>query len=59
MLNIDIIYEHHVNRYIITGIYPHANKLTLELLCKALVNEENNESYDCHNPDLVLNNYLL
>ena len=56
--NISIIYDHLNNRYIIKGMYPCANRLTLETLCSTIVNEEAGESYNCHNPDLVLNHLL-
>lgn len=40
------------NTYFVIGIEH--EYIRLEDFCKALINEKDGESYDCHNPDLIL-----
>ena len=65
MRNININYDTLTKRYFIIG--TDSEYIRLEDFCKALINEKDGESYDCHNPDLILrcnhdqlqSNYLL
>ena len=40
------------NTYFVIG--TEHEYIRLEDFCKALINEKDGESYDCHNPDLIL-----
>lgn len=52
MCNMRINYDTLTNTYFIIG--TECARIRLEDFCKALINEKDGESYDCHNPDLIL-----
>lgn len=58
LTNYYINYEPQHDRYVITGLYKQYPQFTLEMLCKTIINEDQGESYDCHNPEMVLNELL-